>query len=97
MPPIFERRIAQKLIGDQDGVGELAPADMALQGDEQPAMEGLVEMATLQLVAQTLIGGIVIEKRPQQGLLGLDVGGGAVEIGRIGRRAQVEKRNEGHG
>jgi hypothetical protein len=84
---LFERRIAQKLVGDQNGVSELTPADMALQGDEQPAMEGLVEMAALKLVAQTLVGRIVIEKRPEQGLLGFDVSGGAVEIGRIGRRA----------
>ena len=84
-------------VGHQDGIGELTAADVALEGREQPSMEGLEEVPGLQIVADPLEGGVVVEERAQQRLFGLDVGRGMGDRHLVGHGTQVERWNESHG
>ncbi len=92
---LLEGGIAAEAFHEHDRLGQLALADVLLHGGEQPGVERLVEVVGLEVVAQAFIGGVVVEDRPQQGLFGLDVGGG-VGRGRVDG-SQVEGRGEGHG
>ncbi len=62
-----------------------------LDGREQPLVERLVEVAALQVVAQPLEGGVVVEQRAQQRLLGLDAAavGDARALGGLGLMAKA--------
>ena len=86
-----------ELLGHQDRLGQLTLADVTFDGREQTLVEGLEEMATLQIVADPLEGGVVIEQRAQQRLFGLDIGGRVGDRHIVGDGAQVECGYEGHG
>ena len=97
-PQLLERRIAGELLGDQDRLGQLPLADRGLDGAVEAAMEGLEEVPCLQVVPQALEDGVVVEQRPQQGLLGLDIGRGVIVVGFVVlRHAQIKGGNNGHG
>ena len=97
---IVSRIVGQRvgeLFGQQDRLGQLALADIAFDRREQPLVERLEEVPRLQVVADPLEGGVVVEERAQKRLLGLHVGRGVRDRHLTGDRAQVEGWYEGHG
>ncbi len=91
----LEGHVLAKPLHQHDGLGQLTLANVLLHGREQALVEGLVEVAPLQLVAQALIGRVVEQQRAQQRLFRLDIGGRMLGVGLGG--AQVEGRDDGHG
>ncbi len=94
---LFEADIAGELLGQQDRLGQLALADIGLDRGEQPLVEGLEEVTGLQIVADPLEGGVVVEQGAQQRLFGLHVGRGMRDRHVVGDRAEIESGNKGHG
>jgi len=93
----LERRVGAELLGQQDRVGQLAAADVALQRAVEAAVERLEEMLALELVVQPLIGGVVEQNRAQQRLLGLNVGRGVGDVHGHGGGTKIERGSESHG
>ncbi len=94
----LEGRIVLELVRQQDGLGQLALADMGLDRLEQPLVEGLVEVAALQAVGQALIGRVVVQQHAQQRLFGLQVvrRDRDDDIAHRGGWAKIQSRDEGH-
>ncbi len=72
---VLERRIAPEPFHQADGLGQLALANGLLHGAEQALVERLVEVATLQPIAQPLIGRVVEQDRAQERLFGFEIVG----------------------
>jgi hypothetical protein len=93
---LLEGGVLLELLGQQDRLGQLALADVGLDGAEQPLVERLVEVAALEQVAQPFIGGVVVHQDAQQRLLGLDVRGGGGDVGIVVDGSQVEGGDDSH-
>ena len=93
----FETHVAGELLGQQDRFGELALADIAFDGGEQALVERFEEVARLQAVADPLEGGVVVEQRAEQRLLGLHIGRRVGDRRVVGDGPQVEGGNKSHG
>jgi len=61
-----------------------------------PWAERLVEVAPLQVIAQPLEGGVVVEQGAQQRLFGLDIGRRMRDDDIVGRGTKVERGDKGH-
>ena len=59
-------------------------------------MKRLEKVGGLELIAQALIGAVVVEQDSQQGLFSLDIGRCVGDFGGVRGRAEVKKRYKGH-
>jgi len=66
-----EACVLPKLIGEHGRLGKIAPANAALNGLEEPLMEGVKEVAGLQADQQAVISVVVVQKYAQHPLFSL--------------------------
>ena len=94
---LLERRIVLELVGQQDRLRQLTLANVGLDGLKQPLVKRLVEATGLQVVAETLVGGVVVQQDAQQRLLGFHVVRRHVDrgLGKTGEN-EIERGYERH-
>ena len=94
-PQVLERRVAPEPLHQHDRLGQLAFTDVFLHCRKEALVERLEEVTALQPVAQPLVGRVVEQHGPQQGLFSFEVVGRGGD-GLAGRRARQSESGYVH-